>query len=183
MNHRSGFNRLSRPADHRRALKRNMATSLFKYERIRTTKSKAKEVRRFAEKLITRAKVDSVFNRRQVARFISDEAILDKLFVDIGPRMKERPGGYTRILKLGFRQGDAAEMVLLELVDYKLDTDSPEEKAQKRAAKKEAAKKTAKKADAKTAPKGKAEKSAKGKKAPSEKAAKDAPKEKAEAKE
>ena len=128
MNHRNGFNPLSRTSAHRRAMSRNMVTSLFRYERITTTKAKASEVRRAAEKLITRGKVDSVHNRRQAARFIADEAILAKLFTDIGPRMKERNGGYTRVLKLGFRQGDAADMVILELVDYKLDLESDDDK-------------------------------------------------------
>lgn len=123
MNHKNGFNPLSRTSAHRRAMSRNMVTSLFRYERITTTKAKALEVRKAAEKLITRSKVDSVHNRRQAARFIQDETILAKLFTDIGPRMKDRPGGYTRVLKLGFRQGDAADMVILELVDYKLDSE------------------------------------------------------------
>lgn len=128
MNHRSGFNALSRTSSHRRAMSRNMVTSLFRYERITTTKAKALEVRRKAEKLITRSKVDTVHNRRQVARFISDEIVLGKLFTEIGPRMKERHGGYTRILKLGFRQGDAADVVILELVDYKLADPADTEK-------------------------------------------------------
>lgn len=126
MNHKIGFNPLSRTTAHRRAMTRNMVTSLFRYERITTTKAKALEVRRFAEKLITRAKVDSVHNRREVAKFIQDEKILNKLFTEIGPRMKERNGGYTRVLKLGFRQGDAADVVILELVDYKLESKEEE---------------------------------------------------------
>jgi large subunit ribosomal protein L17 len=120
MNHKSGFNPLSRTAAHQRAMSRNMVTSLLRYERITTTKAKAKEVRKAAEKIITRGKVDSVHNRRQVARYIWDKHILAKLFTDIGPRMKDRPGGYTRILKLGFRANDAADIVILELVDYEL---------------------------------------------------------------
>ena len=153
MNHKNGFNPLSRTTAHRRAMSRNMVTSLFRYERITTTKAKALEVRKAAEKLITRSKVDSVHNRRQAARFIQDETVLAKLFTDIGPRMKDRNGGYTRILKLGFRQGDAADMVILELVDYKLDaegkSDKKDAKAKAPAAKKEATKKTSsKKADA-----------------------------------
>ena len=138
MNHRNGFNPLSRTAAHQRAMSRNMVTSLFRYERITTTKAKALEVRKAAEKLITRSKVDSVHNRRQAARFIADAAVLAKLFTDIGPRMKERNGGYTRVLKLGFRQGDAADLVILELVDYKLDTskaDKKEKPAETKAAK------------------------------------------------
>ncbi len=137
MNHRNGFNPLSRTTAHRRAMSRNMVTSLFRYERITTTKSKALEVRKAAEKLITRGKVDSVHNRRQVAKFIQDEKILNKLFTEIGPRMKDRNGGYTRVLKLGYRQGDAADVVILELVDYKLDTSSDDvaDKSKKSAAK------------------------------------------------
>jgi large subunit ribosomal protein L17 len=105
----------------RKALHRSMVTSLFRHERIKTTKAKAKAVRRSAEKLITRAKVDSVHNRRLVSARLYDEGIVAKLFTDIALRMRERPGGYTRIIKLGERPGDAAEMVVLELVDYKLD--------------------------------------------------------------
>jgi len=120
MKHRVGFNRLGRKPSHRKSLHRNMVTSLFKYERIRTTKAKAREIRRSAEKMITRAKIDSVHNRRMVARDIKDKAILAKLFGDIAPRFKERPGGYTRILKVGHRRGDASEMVLLELVAEEL---------------------------------------------------------------
>ena len=130
MNHKSGFNALSRTHSHRRAMLRNMVTSLFRFERITTTKAKAKAARSKAEKLITRAKVDSVHNRRQVARYIYDERVLNKLFTDIAPRMKDRPGGYTRIPKLGFRQGDAADVAILELVDFKLETE--EEKAAKK---------------------------------------------------
>lgn len=128
MNHKNGFNPLSRTTAHRRAMSRNMVTSLFRYERITTTKSKALEVRKSAEKLITRAKIDSVHNRREVAKFIADEKILNKLFTDIAPRMNERNGGYTRVLKLGYRQGDAADVVILELVDYKLETETSDDK-------------------------------------------------------
>ena len=153
MRNKTGFNPLSRSAAHQRAMSRNMVTSLFRFERITTTKAKAKEVRKAAEKLITRSKVDSVHNRRTAAKFIQDEKILNKLFTEIGPRMKERNGGYTRILKLGFRQGDAADVVILELVDYKLpssdvdsSSDSKKAEAKKTAAKKAPAKKAASKA-------------------------------------
>ncbi len=101
MRHRVGFNRLDRKQSHRKAMLRNMTTSLFKYERIETTHAKALEVRRTAEKYITRAKVDSVHNRRIVARSIQDKAVLNKLFTEIGPLYTERNGGYTRILKIG----------------------------------------------------------------------------------
>jgi len=166
MKHSNGFNPLSRNASHLRAMHRNMVTSLFKFERVTTTHPKALEVRRTAEKLITRAKVDSVHNRRQVARFISDEAILAKLFTDIGPRMKDRKGGYTRVLKLGFREGDAAEVAILELVDYKLDVEEIAEKSAKKVAKKEAGKAAEDKASEE---KPAAEKKAAPKKAASEK--------------
>ncbi|MBO4439918.1 MAG: 50S ribosomal protein L17 [Spirochaetaceae bacterium] len=145
MNHKNGFNPLSRTTAHRRAMSRNMVTSLFRYERITTTKAKALEVRKAAEKLITRSKVDSVHNRRQAARYIQDDIVLAKLFNEIGPRMKDRAGGYTRILKLGFRQGDAADMVILELVDYKLDVEGKKEKKESKPAKKDAEKAEAKK--------------------------------------
>jgi len=154
MNHKNGFNPLSRTTAHRRAMSRNMVTSLLRFERITTTSSKAKEVRKAAERLITRAKEDTVHNRRIVAKFIQDEKILNKLFTEVGPRMKERNGGYTRILKLGFRQGDAADVVILELVDYKLPSDT-EEVAEK---------------PAKKASKPKTEKTEKSEKAPAKKA-------------
>ncbi len=151
MNHKNGFNKLNKMTAHRKAMLRNMATVLFKHERIVTTKSKALEVRRTAEKMITRAKEDTVHNRRIVNEKIKDEAILAKLFTNIAPRMKERNGGYTRILKMGFRKQDAASMVILELVDYKLPEDkknkAEEAKADKKAKREEGkADKKAKKA-------------------------------------
>lgn len=140
MKHKIGFNRLGRKSSHRKSLHRNMTTSLFRYERIKTTKAKALAIRRTAEKMITRAKMDSVHNRRIMNKDIKDKEILAKLFTEIGPRYKERPGGYTRILKLGYRQGDAAEMVLLELVEEEV------------AEQKQTKKKTAKKAKSPSAP-------------------------------
>ncbi|MDR0539763.1 MAG: 50S ribosomal protein L17 [Spirochaetaceae bacterium] len=134
MKHKRGFNALQRMAAHRKATHRSMVTSLFRHERIRTTEAKAKAVRRTAEKLITRAKTDSVHNRRLVSARLYDEGIVNKLFVTIAPRMKERQGGYTRILKLGERRGDAAQVVLLELVDYVLDTSDKTEKKSKKGA-------------------------------------------------
>jgi large subunit ribosomal protein L17 len=136
-----------------------MVTSLFRYERIRTTKAKALEIRRSAEKLITRAKEDTVHNRRIVSRRLFDEGIVAKLFTNIAVRMKERFGGYTRIIKLGQRYGDAAETVILELVDYQLDTGEASDKKAKKEAKKKA---KAKEKDDKKAKEsaGKAEKAA-----------------------
>jgi len=132
MKHKRGFNPLQRKSSHRKALHKNMTTSLLKQERITTTKAKALEVRRTAEKLITRAKEDTVHNRRIVSSRLFDEAIVAKLFTNIAPRMKDRNGGYTRILKLTERRGDAAELVILELVDYKLDTGDSKKKSKKK---------------------------------------------------
>lgn len=148
MNHKKGFNKLNRNASHRRALLRNMATVLFKHERIVTTKAKALELRRVAEKMITRAKEDTVHNRRLVGEKIKDQAVLAKLFTDIGPRMKDRNGGYTRILKIGFRAQDAANMVVIELVDHKLEDAKDADKKKK--AEKKAAKPETKKTETKT---------------------------------
>ena len=134
MKHRIGFNALSRKSSSRKALKRNMVTSLFRYERIETTKAKALEVRKMAEKMITRAKVDNVHNRRIVAADLYDEAIVAKLFKEIAPMFQDRKGGYTRILKTGYRLGDAAEMVILELVEK---TEKKDAKADKKASKKD----------------------------------------------
>jgi large subunit ribosomal protein L17 len=145
MKHKRGFNPLERSSAHRKALHRNMVTSLFRYERIRTTKAKALAIRRSAEKLITRAKLDSVHNRRIVSARLYDEGMVAKLFTNIAVRMKERPGGYTRIIKLGERAGDAAEVVILELVDYKLDTEGTSDKKSKKDAKAKAAKEDKKK--------------------------------------
>ena len=119
MRHRIGYKPLGRKASHRKALHKNLAISLFQFERVKTTRQKAREIRRTAEKMITRAKVDTVHNRRIARKSIHDPEILAKLFTEIAPRFAERPGGYTRILKIGRRQGDAAEMVILELVERK----------------------------------------------------------------
>ena len=158
MKHKRGFNPLQRMSAHRKALHRNMVTSLFKQERIRTTKAKALEIRRTAEKMITRAKEDTVHNRRIVSSRLFDEGIVAKLFTDIAQRMKERPGGYTRIIKLGERYGDAAEIVILELVDYKLDADGASEKKAKKSEKKETKKAAKKDKEKKTGSKAKEEK-------------------------
>lgn len=149
MKHRIGYNRLGRSTAHRKAMTRNMLTSLFRHERIRTTKAKALAVRRTAEKMITRSKIDSVHNRRMIGRDIKDKEILAKMFIEIGPRYKERPGGYTRVLKLGPRPSDAAEMVLLELVQDAVEA-KPKAAATKSATKKKT-KPAAEKAKASTA--------------------------------
>lgn len=117
MRHRKKGRQLGRTASHREALLRNLAVSLFLHGRINTTREKAKELRPFAERLITLAKRGDLHARRQAARKVKDPDVLFTLFDSIGPRFAERPGGYTRILKTGHRQGDGAEMALIELVD------------------------------------------------------------------
>lgn len=117
MRHRKKGRSLGRTASHRRATLRNMATSLFRHGRIETTEAKAKELRPFAERLITLARRGDLHARRLAGRNIADREVLGKLFDDLGPRFAERPGGYTRVLKLGARRGDGADMALIELVD------------------------------------------------------------------
>ena len=117
MRHRNKGRKLSRTASHREALLRNMAISLFRHGRISTTTAKAKELRPYAERLITLAKRGDLHAKRLAARKIHDREVLIQLFDSIGPRFAERPGGYTRVLKLGHRLGDGAEMALIELVD------------------------------------------------------------------
>jgi large subunit ribosomal protein L17 len=116
MRHRNSGRQLNRNSSHRKAMFSNMAISLFDHEVIKTTLPKAKELRRVAEPLITLAKTDSVANRRLAFSRIRDNAIVGKLFTDLGPRYQERPGGYMRILKCGFRTGDKAPMAYVELV-------------------------------------------------------------------
>jgi large subunit ribosomal protein L17 len=117
MRHRNSGRQLNRNSSHRKAMFSNMAVSLFDHEVIKTTLPKAKELRRVAEPLITLAKEDNVANRRIAFSRIRDKQMVGKLFADLGPRYKERPGGYTRILKCGFRTGDKAPMAYIELVD------------------------------------------------------------------
>jgi large subunit ribosomal protein L17 len=117
MRHRHGLRKLNRTTSHRLAMLRNMTNSLFTHEAIRTTLPKAKELRRVAEPLITLAKTATVANRRLAFDRLRDRDVVTKLFNDLGPRYKARPGGYLRILKFGFRAGDNAPMALVELVD------------------------------------------------------------------
>ena len=116
MRHRKSGRHLNRTSSHRRAMFRNMAASLIEHEVIKTTVPKAKELRRVAEPLITLARVDSVANRRLAFSRTRSKAAVGKLFNELGPRYQQRPGGYTRILKCGFRAGDAAPMAYIELV-------------------------------------------------------------------
>ena len=117
MRHGHGLRKLNRTSSHRLAMLRNMTNSLFTHESIRTTLPKAKELRRVAEPLITLAKTDGVANRRLAFSRLRDKEAVGKLFVQLGPRYSQRPGGYLRILKCGFRPGDNAPMAYVELVD------------------------------------------------------------------
>jgi large subunit ribosomal protein L17 len=117
MRHRQSGRQLNRNSSHRKAMFRNMTTSLVEHELIKTTVPKAKELRRVAEPLITLAKKDSVANRRLAFDRLRDKAAVGKLFSELGPRYQERPGGYIRILKCGYRTGDKAPMAYVELVD------------------------------------------------------------------
>jgi large subunit ribosomal protein L17 len=117
MRHRKSGRQLNRNSSHRKAMFRNMAVSMFDHELIKTTLPKAKELRRVVEPLVTLAKEDSVANRRLAFSHLRDDAVVAKLFSEIGPRYKERSGGYLRILKCGYRPGDKAPMAYVEMVD------------------------------------------------------------------
>ena len=160
MRHRVGYRKLGRITPHRTALLRNLATSLFDKERIRTTLMKAKELRPYAEKLITLAKREEglLHARRLVARDIQSPTVVKKLFDTLGARYATRPGGYTRILRLGPRKGDGAEMAIVELLGSEFQPKKAEEKGKKETAKAEGKKEK----DAAAAPKPKGGKKAKG---------------------
>jgi large subunit ribosomal protein L17 len=129
MRHRKAGRQLNRNSSHRKAMMRNMAASLFEHEMIRTTLPKAKELRRVAEPLITMAKTDSVAKRRLAFARLRNQRAVGKLFGELGPRYQDRPGGYLRILKAGYRAGDAAPMALVELVDRPIPADDAEDVA------------------------------------------------------
>src|SRR5580692_432901 len=149
MRHRNSGRQLSRNASHRHAMLRNMATSLLQHETIRTTVPKAKELRRVVEPLITMAKVGSIGLRRLAHSRLRDDAVVEKLFADLGPRFKSRAGGYTRILKMEPRPGDSADMALMQLVDSAaVATEKKEDKKAAKAPKAEPKKAKAKKAAA-----------------------------------
>ena len=127
MRHRKSGRKLNRNSSHRQAMFRNMAASLFEHEAIRTTLPKAKELRCVAEPLITLAGKDTVANRRLAFARLRDKAVVTKLFEELGPRYQERPGGYLRVLKAGFRAGDNAPMAFVELVDRPVVEETEEE--------------------------------------------------------
>ena len=139
MRHGYANRKLGRTSSHRNAMFRNQLASLIQSERIITTLPKAKELRPIAEKLITLAKNDSVHNRRTAAKQVPDEGLIAKLFDTIGPRFSTRPGGYTRIMKLGARRGDAAEMAILELVERTAVTDEAKSETPAKSSRKKAA--------------------------------------------
>ena len=123
MRHRKSGRHLNRTSAHRKAMFSNMAASLIEHEIIKTTVPKAKELRRVAEPLITLAKEDTVANRRLAFARLRSKAAVGKLFSELGPRFQDRPGGYTRILKAGYRSGDAAPIAYIELVDREIEED------------------------------------------------------------
>jgi large subunit ribosomal protein L17 len=141
MRHRVKGRKLSRTASHREALLRNMASSLFKHKRIKTTLAKAKEARGFVEQLITKARKNDLHSRRLIIQDIREKDVVNELFNEIIPKIGDRPGGYTRVIKLGTRNGDAADMAILELVDYNdvinKKEESKKEKREAKAAQKE----------------------------------------------
>ena len=142
MRHNKKGTHLGRTTSHKKALMRNMVASLFEHKSIKTTDAKAKEARRYAEKLITYAKKGALHHRRLAFKFLQNKEAVKTLFDEVGPACQERSGGYTRIIKLGFRQGDAASISMLELVDF--STYSAEKRAktkEKAIQKKEAAEK------------------------------------------
>ncbi len=153
MRHLNKGRQLSRSSSHKKALLGNLSQELFEHKRIQTTLGKAKELRPFAEKLITKAKAGSLAARRDVARFCSRKTAIAMLFDDVAQKMAERPGGYTRIIKLGLRRGDAAPMAIIELVGYEgaVVTSASPAADEKKAAKKTPAKKTAAKKTKKAA--------------------------------
>ncbi len=133
MRHKKSGRKLGRTSSHRKAMFRNMATSLLLHETIKTTLPKAKELRKVVEPLITLAKKDDISNRRLAFSRLRDKVIVGKLFNDLGPHFKERPGGYLRILKIGQRSGDSAPMAIVQLIDRQFSddgNDAPEEKTE-----------------------------------------------------
>jgi large subunit ribosomal protein L17 len=162
MRHHLSGRQLSRNSSHRHALMRNMSVSLLRHETIRTTLPKAKELRRVVEPLITLAKTDQDANRRIAFSRLRDVAVVEKLFTDLGPRFKARPGGYTRILRMLPRPGDSAPMALMQLVDgpAAVAAEEPAETKKSRRAKAKAEPKAKAKAKAKAKPEGETEEAA-----------------------
>ncbi len=154
MRHNKSFNHLGRKSGHRKALLANMATSLIIHKRIKTTLAKAKALRMYVEPLITKSKDDSTHSRRTVFSYLKNKEAVIELFRTVAPKVADRPGGYTRILHTGFRQGDAAEMAFIELVDFNeiaLEAKAPKKEEKKTTTRRSRSKKataTTKKAEA-----------------------------------
>ena len=141
MRHNKAINHLGRKSGHRKALLANMASSLILNKRITTTTAKAKALKSYVEPLITKSKEDSTHSRRVVFSYLKDKNAVNELFRTIAPKIADRPGGYTRVLHLGFRQGDAADMALIELVDFNEAALASAPKAEKKATRRSRAKK------------------------------------------
>ena len=154
MRHGKKFNHLGRTAPHRKAMLSNMACSLITHKRINTTVAKAKALRIYVEPLLTKAKEDTTHNRRTVFAYLQDKEAVTELFRTVAPKIAERNGGYTRIIKTGFRAGDAADMALIELVDFNdlYNPNAEEKKATRRSRRSSTAKKSEVVAEVKAAP-------------------------------
>ena len=186
MRHGKKFNHLGRKPAHRKAVLRNMANSLIAHKRISTTLAKAKALQKFVEPLITRAKTDSTHSRRMVFKYLSDKTSINSLFGEISNKVSERDGGYTRILKTGYRAGDNAEMCFIELVDYNetytTSKDTKKKRSRRGKKKVDTTAKAAPKAEAEAPAKEEAKAASKAKaEAPAKEEAKEAPKAKAAA--
>lgn len=183
MRHRVRGRKFNRTASHRAALMNSLATSLLKHKRIKTTLAKAKETRGFVEALITKARKNDLHARRQIMSVVNDKEVVKELFAEIVPKIGDRPGGYTRVIKLGNRLGDAASMALIELVDYNdVINEKFQEKKEKRKVKAEGKKGKEVVEDAKVVEETTEEKPKKKKKEPKETKAKKEPKAKSETK-
>ena len=145
MRHNKAINHLGRKSSHRKALMANMAVSLIEHKRIQTTVAKAKALKTYVEPLVTKCKEDTTHQRRMVFSYLKDKNAVTELFRTVAPKIADRPGGYTRVLHTGFRQGDAAEMALIELVDF---NEAALASAPQKAAKKSTRRSRAKKAEA-----------------------------------
>ncbi len=152
MRHNKAINHLGRKSGHRKALMANMASSLIKYKRIETTVAKAKALKTYVEPLITKCKEDTTHSRRVVFSYLKDKEAVKELFGVIAPKVADRPGGYTRVLHTGFRQGDGADMALIELVDFNEAALASAKKEEKKSTRRSRAKKAAPAAEAAPAP-------------------------------
>ena len=152
MRHNKAINHLGRKSGHRKALMANMASSLIKHKRIQTTVAKAKALKSYVEPLITKSKEDSTHSRRVVFSYLKDKEAVKEMFATVAPKIADRPGGYTRVLHTGFRQGDGADLALIELVDFNEAALASGKKEAKKATRRSRAKKAAPAAEPVEAP-------------------------------